>query len=178
MLFTWIILLIGLIVGIIIAFQSKNTFIPVLKEYQQQINGLTFINLFTHFCLLAFLLITSIMVIGIPLYIIIFFIEGLNIGFIITIFSLIFKIKGLIFSLIFLFFTNFIFLLALFLIFPKCIEIARNIIGHFLYHKENEALILNLLIAGLIFILFALLIDLIFFFISPKILNLFHFLIT
>ena len=51
MLFTWIILLIGLIVGIIIAFQSKNTFIPVLKEYQQQINGLTFINLFTHFCL-------------------------------------------------------------------------------------------------------------------------------
>ena len=93
-LFASILLILGIIIGFMVAVNSKSSFIPILNQYKDNIKGLTLINLISHFSILAFLLITSIIIIGIPLYIITFFIEGLNVGFLITVFSLIFKIKG------------------------------------------------------------------------------------
>ena len=177
-LFASILLILGIIIGFMVAVNSKSSFIPILNQYKDNIKGLTLINLISHFSILAFLLITSIIIIGIPLYIITFFIEGLNVGFLITIFSLIFKIKGFLFSLLFIFFTNLFFLIFLFLLFPKCLEITRNIIGHFLYKKDNEEVILKLVMVGLISILIMFFGDFISFFISPKILKFFHFLLS
>ena len=177
-LFASILLILGIIIGFMVAVNSKSSFIPILNQYKDNIKGLTLINLISHFSILAFLLITSIIIIGIPLYIITFFIEGLNVGFLITIFSLIFKIKGFLFSLLFIFFNNLFFLIFLFLLFPKCLEITRNIIGHFLYKKDNEEVILKLVMVGLISILIMFFGDFISFFISPKILKFFHFLLS
>ncbi len=163
--------------GIMIAFKTKTSFIPILKQYSNNINGLTWLNLTSHFTLLAFLLITSIIIIGIPFYLIFLFIEGINIGFLITIFTLIFHIKGLIYALFFILFTNFFILIPLYLMFFKCLEISRNIIGHFLYKKDNETIILKNIMASLIIILISLIGDFIFFLISSKILNIISFLL-
>ena len=175
MLFVSILLILGIIMGIVIAFNSKSEFISILNQYKSNINGLTFINLITHFSILAFLLISSILAIGIPLFTMIFFIEGLNIGFIITIFSLTFRLNGFLFSILFLLFTNLIFLI--FLLFPKCLEICRNVIGRILYKKDNEVYILRLIGISLILIFIAFIIDFISFLISSYILNIFHFLL-
>ena len=177
MLFVSILLILGIIMGIVIAFNSKSEFISILNQYKSNINGLTFINLITHFSILSFLLISSILAIGIPLFTMIFFIEGLNIGFIITIFSLTFRLNGFLFSILFLLFTNLIFLIFLFLLFPKCLEICRNVIGRILYKKDNEVYILRLIGISLILIFIAFIIDFISFLISSYILNIFHFLL-
>ncbi len=177
MLFLSIILIIGSTMGILIAIKTKTSFIPILNQYQEKINGLTWLNLITHFTILTFLLITSIVLIGIPFYFIVLFIEGINIGFLATIFFLIFKIKGFIFSIFFIIFTNFFIIAFLFLLFPKCLEISRNIISHFLYKKDNEIVILKYIMSSLIFIFISLIGDLLFLLISPKVLNILSFLL-
>ena len=177
MLFVSVLLILGIIMGIVIAFNTKNDFIPLLTQYKSNIKGLTFINLISHFSILCFLLISSILAIGIPLFTMTFFIEGLNIGFLITIFSLTFKLNGFLFALLFILFTNILFLIFLFLLFPKCLEICRNVIGRILYKKDNEIFILRLIGLSLVLIFIAFTAEFISFLISSHILNIFHFLI-
>ncbi len=178
MLFASILLIIGIIMGVIIAFNSKPEFIPLLTQYKSNIKGLTFINLMSHFSILTFLLVSSTLAIGIPLFTMVFFIEGLNIGFLITIFSITFRLNGFLFSLLFILFTNLIFLIFLFLLFPKCLEICRNVIGRILYKKDNEVFILRLVGLSLILIFIAFIIEFISFLISSHILNIFQLLFT
>ena len=65
----------------------------------------------------------------------------------------------------------------LFLLFPKCLEICRNVIGRILYKKDNEVFILRLVGLSLILIFIVFIIEFISFLISSHILNIFHFLI-
>ena len=167
-LFIGIILISGLITGLILAINSKNDFLPILNNYQNNIKGLTLPNLLIHFSILAFLLISSLIFLNIPLFIGFIFIEGINCGFLLTIFTITFKLS----------FTNILFLVFLILIFFKSLDITKNIINHFISKKDNELVLFKLILTALILILIALISDFILFLISPKILNIFHFLLT
>ena len=177
-LFLGIILISGLITGLILAINSKNDFLPILNNYQNNIKGLTLPNLLIHFSILAFLLISSLIFLNIPLFIGFIFIEGINCGFLLTIFTITYKLKGFIFAMLFLSFTNILFLVFLILIFFKSLDITKNIINHFISKKDNELVLFKLILTALILILIALISDFILFLISPKILNIFHFLLT
>ena len=134
--------------------------------------------MFMHFLSIFILLFSSFFSVGIPLYMLTFFTTGNIVGFIITSFTMAFHLKGLIFAIIFLIFNYIFYLILLILLFPKCLQLAINFLKKILTKKNSDLFNYHLLKCSFIFILGFIIIDLINLFISPKVLNIFHFLLT
>ena len=177
-LFLSVLLLIGLLLGIYIAWQNKSLLQELVYLYAQNIETKTYNYLFFHFFILVISVILSFFVIGIPLFCALLFYEGMSLGFILCLFTLNYNISGLCFALIFLLITKIFYLVCLVFIFTKSLKIASKRIGNYLYKTKNYDLIIKYTKGSAMFIIMVLLYDTALLFLGPKILPLFKFLIT
>ena len=131
------IVLIGLIVGIIYyisqSIDVKNRIISIISNY----DSFKYNAIFKDLIIMSILLVSSFLVIGIPLALFYLFYEGVSIGFLISIFLASFKIKGLIYLLLFLLVNKCLSFLLIFLFIQKIINIGRYVIGLIIYKNET-----------------------------------------
>ncbi len=131
------IVLIGLIVGIIYyisqSIDVKNRIISIISNY----DSFKYNAIFKDLIIMSILLVSSFLVIGIPLALFYLFYEGVSIGFLISIFLASFKIKGLIYLLFFLLVNKCLSFLLIFLFIQKIINIGRYVIGLIIYKNET-----------------------------------------
>ena len=161
----------GIILGIIYYHflnpDIQNSLINTITNFQNfQYNGIL-----KYLTIMSLLLISSFFIIGLPLSLFYLFYESLSLGFILNIFYLTFKIKGLLYALIYLLINKLLVLLLLIIFVKKCLHISRLIIGHFIYRKDNvikEKIIYNFK-SSLYIILYVLIINIVLYIISPYI---------
>lgn len=131
------IVLIGLIVGIIYYYiQSsnvKNNIINIISTY----DSFKYNAIIKDLIIMSLLLISSFFIIGLPLSLFYIFYEGFSIGFLLSLFFASFKIKGVIYLLLFLLFNKIIIFILMFFFIQKIINIARYMIGYIIYKKEG-----------------------------------------
>ncbi len=131
------IVLIGLIVGIIYYYiQSsnvKNNIINIISTY----DSFKYNAIIKDLIIMSLLLISSFFIIGLPLSIFYIFYEGFSIGFLLSLFFASFKIKGVIYLLLFLLINKIIIFILMFFFIQKIINIARYMIGYIIYKKEG-----------------------------------------
>lgn len=153
--FIGIILLFGIGVGIYFGVTCQNVLTNTLTNYVLD-NQSTHFSI-THFTVLSILLISSFLLIGIPLAISYLFYEGMSIGFCITLFSISFHLRGFLYIVLFLIITKIVYIVIFSYFFIKILNIGRNIISWIIYknHKRDQlvhqtigCLILILLIFG------------------------------
>lgn len=173
-----ILFIFGFGTGIFVGFQNQTLIQTQLLQFSNQIQGITFQGMCLHFGILSFLVISSMFVIGIPFFLAFFFIEGVSIGIILMGFLNVYQFKGLCFAIIFLLIVYFIFLVGLYILFPKCLELARSVIAKIIYKRENEIHILKTLQSGLVLVFLLGINDLFLVFTSTKFLSIFRFLLS
>ena len=178
LLFLAVLMLCGLLVGLLLGITNIDFLKENVLYYSSHIENQHLSYCFFHFFLLVISLATSFFGIGIPLLCAILFYEGLTIGFLIGIFSFTYFIGGFIFSIIFLLFSKLPYLFLFILFILKCFEIARKMIGKYLYKTDPSLAVSNLLKACICIILLVLLYDTFLYFIGNKILPLFDFLLS
>ena len=149
--FLGIILLFGMGVGVYFGFTYQNTLEHTLMNYTLE-NPFTHFSL-NHFIVFSVLLISSFLLIGIPLAIGYFFYEGFSMGFCITIFLLSFHLKGLLYILLFVLLTKFIFLFLFSLYFVKILNIGKNIVSWIVYKSNKKEQLVHLTIGCLVLLL-------------------------
>jgi len=176
-LFLGVLILFGFVVGLILGITN----IDILKEnvfyYIEHIPSQSYNYLFIHFFFLVISFITSFFGIGIPILCTILFYEGLTFGFLMGIFSLTCGIGGFFFSIVFTIVTKLFYILFLFFFFLKCLEIARKMIGKYIYKTPVPSILISLSKASILFILFIFFNDLLVLFFGSKIITIFGFLI-
>ena len=129
--------------------------------------------------IMSMLLVFSFLLVGAPLGIFYLFFEGFSISFLISIFIAAFKIKGFMFIIIYIIFNKLIVLLLIIVFIKKIVGITKNIASYMLYKKDKiivEKTITNFKNCIYI-IIFALIINIILFFVSPIVLDYFLFLL-
>lgn len=177
-LFFSVLLLFGFIIGLLLGISNIDILRESVTYYAENIQNRSYNYLFIHFFILVIGLGTSFVGLGIPILCTLLFYEGLSFGFIISIFSVTCGIGGFLFSLLFLIITKVIYLFLFLLFFLKCIEIARKMIGKFIYKTEFPHIVISLLKASILFICFIFINDLVVLFLGNKILPIFGFLIV
>ena len=164
LIFALVIVLIGLIVGIIYYnIQSSNikeNIIYTLSSY----GSFKYNAILKDLIITSLLLVSSFLIIGLPLSLFYFFYEGLSIGFLISIFLSAFKIKGLIYIVIYLLFNKILTLIIMIFFIKKIIDIARLSIGYIIYKKDS--VIMSSFISSLSYIIILLIINVCLYFIS------------
>lgn len=177
--FIFIIASIGLLSGIIyyqfLSTEVQNNVINTIKELEIYNSNYIIKDLI----IMSVLLVSSFFVIGLPLSIFFIFYESLSIGFLINLFFASFKIKGLIYILIYLLTNRFINIILLILFVQKIINISKLIIS-LLINKDNKNEYIKIITNfknSLYIILFVLIINIIMYFISPLLFNKLTFLI-
>ncbi len=179
LIFTLVIIALGVLAGIIyyniLGSSIKENIIMTVNnlktfEYNAIIKDLV---------IMSILLVSSFFIVGIPLSLFYLFYEGLSIGFLINIFYVVYKIKGILYILVYILLNKLITLILIIFFIKKIINISRLIIGLVIY--KNNQTVKNKLISNfrnsLYIILFTLIINIILYFISPSIANYFNFLI-
>ncbi len=151
-LFLTIVLLFGLGMGVYFGVTSADGVSNYLSNYSVNLLEQQTHFSFNHFAVCSVLLISSFMLIGIPLSIAYLFYEGMSIGFCFSVFFSSFHFQGFLFILVFLLFTKFVFLLFYFLFFFKIQELGRNIISWILYKKSKKDVIVHLTVGCLVLI--------------------------
>lgn len=178
-LFIGIILVMGIFSGILYYYNIDNNMqssvINTISNYEiNQIN-----NILKHVIILSILLVSSLVLIGIPISLFYVYYEGISMGFIITIFTTKYGLSGFIYGLIYNIVGSLLFLFLLLFFIKKLFYIAFSLMS-FIYQKKQEKLkstiIINfknaLLLMSLIIVL-----DIIIYIFSDNILLLFAFLL-
>ena len=178
LLFLSIIVLIGFIVGCYLVNQNYSYLEPSVLSFSMNLEYQTFNYVFYHFFFLVIAFLLSFFIIGIPLLLTLIFYEGVSFGFLISIFLVIYGLKGTLFALIFIILTKLGYFIVLNLIFLKCLEIARKMIGKYLYHTDPSNYIKKNALGVTIYIIVVILIDFIILKCSNSILVFFRFLIS
>lgn len=178
LIFTLVLLITGFLTGLLMGFPNKLEMETSLIRFANNIQGVSVPLIFSRFSFLCFAYTSSLFVIGIPALLIFFFFEGFITGFLFASFGAVFHFKGFLFGLIFLIVVNGFFIIGSLLIFIKALELARSIISHIIYKKDNEKHILNTLIKGLAILFILGLNDLFLYFTSSPLLNFFRFLLS
>jgi len=177
-LFLGILFLIGIITGMILGITNIESLKEDVFYYASNIGNNSYNYLLIHFFLLILSLVTSFIGFGIPILCTILFYEGLTFGFLLGIFSFTYQIGGFLFASIYFLLTKGFYVLFLSFFFFKCLEIARKMIGKFIYKTDPSTMIVKYLIACGVLIVLTFLFDGVVFFLARKILPLFHFLIS
>lgn len=136
-------------------------------------------NIIKHIIILSILLISSLLVVGVPLSLFYLYYEGISIGFVFAIFFAKFGLSGLLYSLIYLIISNLIFILLLSIFVKKIFNISGLVLNHIVYRRQSiikDKLIINFKNAILILI-FIIIYDILLYFFSEKILLIFVFLL-
>jgi len=177
LLFLVVLGLFGSIAGALIGISNLDMVREDLSYFAANSSGISYNYMLIHFFFLVISFASSFFGIGIPILCTLFFYEGLSFGFLISIFTATNAILGFFYSIIFFLFTKGVYILLLALFFFKCLEIARRMIGSYLYKSDPSSFIMKLMTSSGILIFLTFLNDLFVYFLSNKILNLFHFLI-
>lgn len=176
MVFVISLFLIGIILGIGYYFlQSKGIKLVITNELSNisEIINNSKNNILYHFIILTIIFILGFIVIGTPLILFYLFYEAMSLGFLITIFTVNYEFKGLIFSLLFIIMYKFIYLLILTYISLNSLKTSKLILKSFLM-KTNDTiynLIKNNTLKYLTIIIISLINDIFIYFIGSKILN-------
>ncbi len=128
---------------------------------------------------MSLIIVLSFLIVGIPLGVIYIFYESFSLGFITKVFISIYRLKGLLFIILFIILIKLIILLLKVCFVKKTLNYGRLLIGSFIYkHDSNikDKIFYNFKNA-LYLLLFVLVINIIMFFISPSILKKISFLL-
>lgn len=172
----FILLLLGILIGF---FLIKKLDTKLILENLQEIasyldtNKINFLT--SHLITILLLLLGSLTIVGFLLFPICFIYEGICIAFILISFTSVFKLKGLLYSLIYILITKGLYIFLLVLVFKRLIAFGKIIISK---EKKEYKLILtkNIKIIG-IYIMIIFFNDLILYLFGNKILAFFLFLI-
>lgn len=178
LLFLAVLFLFGLIVGLYLGIDGIEILKKDVLYYARNIGSQSYNYLLIHFFFLTISLVLSFFAIGIPLLCTILFYEGMCLGFLLGIFSLTYGVGGGLFAAIFFVLTKLFFVVILILFFLKCLEIARKMIGKYIYKTDPSIVISKHLKACFYLIGFVLIYDLFLIILGDKILPLFSFLIA
>ena len=177
LLFLGIILLIGFGIGMFLGITNIEALRYSVMSYASNMGGASFNYLYFHFFIVVISVLLSFCLIGVPLLCAIIFYEGMSIGFLIGIFGLTYGLKGLLFSVLLLLVTKFVYLFLLIFLFSKCLQIARRMIGRFLYKSKNNELMVHLAKGVLVIVLGIIFYDTLLLLCGSKILKTFSFLL-
>ncbi len=161
------IMIIGFIIGFIYYHLQpsdiKNGIITTLNSYEVFRSN----SIIKDLIITSLLLITSFFIIGIPLALFYLFYESLSIGFLISMFISIYKIKGLFYIFLYLIINKLFSLLLIIFFIRKIIDIERYTIGLFIYKNNSlkEKIIINF-ISCLYLIVILFVVNIILYFIS------------
>ncbi len=165
------IIAIGILAGIIyfhfLDEDTLNNLLTTLNNY----NVIKYNGILKYLTIMSLLLISSFFVIGIPFSLFYLFYESLSFGFLINAFYMAFKIKGLLYILIYLMVNKLLVFILLIIFVKKCIRIGRLMIGMFIYRKDNliKEKIMHNFKSNLYIILYVFIINIILYFLSPYI---------
>ena len=135
--------------------------------------------IFTHLITIIILVFLAYSIIGVPLVFFYLFYESTSIGFLVASFHSAFKVKGLLFSLIYIVVCKLIYLLFLVYLSYISLKISKKMLKTLIL-KENESLyhhLKNMFLKVVISIIIVISYDLFLYFLANPILNLFSFLI-
>ncbi len=178
LLFLMVLLLIGFGIGMFLGITNIEALRYSVISYASNMGGSSFNYLYFHFFMVIISVLLSFCLIGVPLLCTIIFYEGMSSGFLLGIFSLTYGLKGLLFSVIFLLITKFIYIFLLIFLFSKCLQIARRMIGRFLYKSNNNELLFHLVKGVLVIVIGIIFYDTLLMFTGTKIIQNFSFLLT
>lgn len=167
--FILVIVLLGFLVGIFYYHFLNNDMQNKIINTVNSISYLSNNNILKDLIVMSSLLILSFLIIGLPLSIFYIFYESLSIGFMINTFFISFKVKGLIYILLYILINKLIPFILIIIFIRKIINISRLVIGYFIYKKDaviKEKLIINFQ-NSLYIIVFVFIINIILYFISP-----------
>ncbi len=172
-LFTGIIILIGILAGVLYFQLLNNDVHERIKETIVSLNYFKSNAILKDLIIMAIILVLTFFIIGVPLGIFFIFYESVTMGFIISVFFSIYKIKGLVFAILYLLITRLLTLILVVIFIKKIINIGRYIIGFLIYKKDEiikEKILLNFR-NSLYIIIFVLIINIILYFSSSYILK-------
>lgn len=171
LLFAVIVIGLGILIGILyyqfLDENNKNNIVLTITNY----NNFKFNNVLKDLIIMSLLLVSSFFIIGIPLSIFYLFYESFSLGFLLNTFFATFKIKGIIYFLLYFISNKLIVLLLMIFFIKKIINISRYIIGYLIYRRDStikDKIMINFK-KCLYSILIIFIINIILFFISPYI---------
>jgi len=177
--FVFVIIVIGLISGFLyyhfLNSEVQENIINTIKDY-------TIFNsnyIFKDLIITSVILVSSFFIMGIPLAIFFLFYESISLGFLINIFFVAFKLKGLIYIALYILINRLLVFFLIILFLQKIINIGRLVIGIIL--SKNDKTIRDKLIVNfknsIYIIIFILIINVIVYFVSPLIFKYLSFLL-
>ena len=138
LLFVGIIIGIGILVGILyyqlLDENVKNNIVQTITSFKI----FKFNNILKDLIIMSLLLVFSFFIIGLPLSIFYLFYESFSLGFLLNIFYVSFKIKGIIYFLLYFFINKLLVLILIIFFIKKIINISRYIIGYLIYRKDSK----------------------------------------
>ncbi len=176
------IILIGLIGGMLYVIflnkSGKNILITSMTNFITMIKDIKINFLATHLLIIPLLIVSSFLLVGIPIGIFYLFYNGFLMGFLISNFFLVKHLKGLIFGIIYLIITRLVFCFFYFILLINLLKIGYQMINLVFkkrqYHKDYVLMYLKKCLICLIFILIN---DLILYFLGDNLVNIFKFLV-
>lgn len=137
-LFLFIIFLFGIISGVLFYYKQDAGVRKVIITNLGNVFGSKVFdikNIIYHLIFFAFLFISIFLFLGIPLALILIFVEGIALGFIIPIIFYIYKIKAILYFIVYFLFIKLLYLSLLYLIFICICKFSEN---YFSYFKTNK----------------------------------------
>lgn len=174
--FLGIILLFGMGVGIYFGLKSIDFLSNTIANYTIN-QSLTHFSIY-HFIILSVLLISSFLLIGIPLSIAYLFYEGMSIGFCLTLFISSFHLKGCLYMIVFILITKLVFLIIYGIFFSKILNIGKSLISWLIYKNNKKDLIVHLTVGCILLILIIFCYDLLVDFLGIKLIHTLSFLLN
>lgn len=181
-LFLGIIFIIGLVSGLIYIYlipaENQEIIKTSITNFFQNLESLHINNIGAHVLVIPLLIISAILIIGVPLAIFYLFYNGFLVGFTISNFTICLGFKGFIYSLIYVLITKLVYLFFLTILITSLIKIGFNMSKIILKRKNtSKDLILFLFKRVIICFIIILLNDIFLLFLGNNLINIFKFLV-
>ncbi len=177
LIFIGIILLFGILTGVFLVFSNTDYLLEHVLISAHTLSPVSYLSLFHHFLCLFLGIIFSIIGIGFPFFILVIFFEGISIGFILSLFSIQYFLKGTLFAFLYILISKSIYILILILLAVKSFFIMRDIIFRLVYHKSVKTRFKSTLKACLCLLIFSFIYDLFLLLFGRLLIQVFNFLI-
>ena len=164
-----LLILIGFICGLFYFFFVSKSLKTNIYDTIKSLDVIHYNAILKDLIIMSLLLISSFLIIGIPLSIFYLFYESFSLGFLTITFISLFPIKGIIFIILYLLINKLLTLFLMIIFIYKIITISRLSIGFIIYKKDlniQEKIIKNFK-NSLYIIIFVLIINILLYFISP-----------
>ena len=176
--FLFLVFVIGFCCGInLLKYIDNEHIINSVNYMMSNINTINLNFIGIHLFTISILFLCSIFIISLPVNTIYIFYNGISLGFITNIFFVLNGIKGILFSIIYIFFTKTVFIIFLFILLKTLIKISIRIFKYLIFKNKDEVyLIFRLYKKVLLCIGIILTNDITIYFLGNSILKIFSFL--